>query len=407
MVTSQKISLPWGAWYANSTKYLELPKEYVLDYYELQKSKIISFKEIREKLYKLKELLLSTKDIKTVTIVVDDLTRPVFLGDLLKILINELQKFEIRRSDIKILIGLGAHRPLTEEDIAKKLSPEIAQSFKWINHSVQDTIDTGITWGETPIKINRYYLESDFKIVISGLTPHSFAGFSGGAKMLIPGIADLGIISKTHKSVLMGFMGQLGKVEGNRFRKVIENLVKKIGIDFFIGIIINGDRTIADIVAGNFIDAHREAGYKARQFYSTALKDNAPYDLLILNAYPKDTELLQAENALIPIKSSSHELLKEEGLVLVTSACSEGLGYHGLFGPKGVLYRKPKPLRFLNKRLLLFFSPNITEDQFKQIFYDNYLFFDDKISLQNYLTKNLPKKARVGIFPYASLQLVE
>ncbi|WP_457565847.1 lactate racemase domain-containing protein [Caldithrix abyssi] len=399
------IHIPWAAWFDESRLELELPPDSIIDFYSLSDAPPLSEEHFR---LKTKDLckLVKKKNPTNILIVVDDLTRPVILEPLLKTLVDELHSCGFKTDQIKFLIGLGAHHPLSKESAAKKLGRQIVENYRWINHDPQETEPTGLQWGKTEFRLNKHYLQADFRVVISGLTPHSFAGFSGGAKMLIPGISDLGIITKTHKSVLMGFMGKLGEVEKNRFRHVIEEMVAQVGIDFFIGVVINGNRTIADIFCGDFKEAHRQAALKARQLYTTEAMSNAPYDLLILNAYPKDTELLQAENAFIPLKSADGTLLKEEGMVLVTSACSEGLGYHGLFGPGGLLYRKPRPLRFLKGRQFLFYSPNITPEEFKTIFFEDYPFFSDEKALFNYLKKNLPERARVGVFPFASLQLV-
>jgi len=127
--------------------------------------------------------------------------------------------------------------------------------------------------------------------------------------------------------------------------------------------------------------------------------------LLVLNAFPKDTELLQAENGFIPLKSAKQPLLKEGGTVLLTSACSEGLGHHGLFGPGGILYRKPRPLRFLKNYRFVFFSNNINENDFHQVFAEEYPLLTDGNQLSSYLTDRLPADARVAVFPFGSLQL--
>ena len=107
---------------------------------------------------------------------------------------------------------------------------KIVKKYICLNHNPEETDRIGEVWGKTEVRLNRHYLQADFKIVISGLTPHSFAGFSGGAKMLIPGLADMEIVAKTHKSVMMGFMGKLGEVENNRFRRTIEKLIENASL---------------------------------------------------------------------------------------------------------------------------------------------------------------------------------
>ena len=401
----QKISVPWGAWYRDKNEDFLLPGNWQINYYDLKRKSPINKNHIREKLHSLLSQL-KKRQPHFVVIAVDDLTRPVYLGELLNVLLDMLHQSGLQPEQIRFLFGLGTHRPLSKEDMVKKLGADIVQQYQCLNHQLEETESIGAVWGKTDVKINRHYLAADFKIVISGLTPHSFAGFSGGAKMIIPGLADMEIVAKTHKSVMMGFMGKLGEVENNRFRKTIETLVRQAGLDFFIGVVLNGDRSIADLYAGNFIEAHRRAAETARALYQVRLKDNTPYDVVFLNAFPKDTELLQAENGFIPLKSAGTNLVKEGGTVILTSACSEGMGHHGLFEPGGLLYHVPRPIRFLKHRNFVFYSPNITSDEFHKLFHTDYLFFNEKDKFSKYLLQSFKGRVRAAVFPYASLQMV-
>ncbi len=401
----QKIEVPWGAWFQDRQETFFLPAAWKIDYFDLKRQAPVNERRITEKLQSLISELKERRP-HSVVIAVDDLTRPVYLGELLRVLLEILHQSGLKQEQIIFLFGLGTHRPLSEEDMAKKLGTEIVRKYQCLNHHVTETESIGETWGKTDVKINRHYLAADFKIVISGLTPHSFAGFSGGAKMIIPGLADMEIVAKTHKSVMMGFMGKLGEVENNRFRKTIETLVRKAGLDFFIGVVLNGDRTIADIYTGDFIEAHRKAAEAARILYQVNINDHVPYDVILLNAFPKDTELLQAENGFIPLKSAGTNLVKEGGTVILTSACSEGMGHHGLFEPGGKLYHPPRPIRFLKGRRFVFYSPNIVPDEFYKLFHNEYLFFREKDKLEKYLMQSIEGKARAAVFPYASLQMV-
>jgi len=400
----QAIKLPWGAWFGDREMELFVPADWEITTYALPQTSRISTKAITEKIKPLAALLKNAQPA-SVIIVVDDLTRPVLLADLMNAISNEIRLAGLLPEQIKILIGLGSHRGLSQEAMTKKLGARTVRAYQCFNHEPAHTIPIDVLWGKTSVKLNRRYVEADFKIVISGLTPHSFAGFSGGAKMLFPGLSDMETIAKTHKSVLMGFMGKLGDMAHNKFRDVIEAFVEKVGIDFFIGAVLNGDRSLHNLFCGDYVTAHRLAAQRAREIYLTDISSAEPYDLLILNAYPKDTELLQAENGFIPLKSAKQPLVKEGGMVLLTSACSEGLGHHGLFGPGGLLYRTPRPLRFLKNLRFSFFGANITENDFHQVFAEEYPLFTDKNQLCDYLSAELPQNARVAVFPYASLQL--
>lgn len=402
--SNQTIELPWGAWYGDQKLTLNFPQSWQITKFDLNSNRRISRRIISEKLAALSTLLQQKKP-ENIIIVVDDLTRPVLLENLMQHLLNLLSVNGIKPEKIKILIGLGSHQGLDKEALTKKLGTYAAENYTCINHEPIDTVPIDVIWGKTPIKLNKHYLQADFKIVISGLTPHSFAGFSGGAKMLFPGLADMETIAKTHKSVLMGFMGKLGDTAQNKFRDTIEAFVDKAGLDFFIGAVLNGDRSLHDLFCGDYVTAHRQAVTCAREIYVTDISTMKPYDLLVLNAYPKDTELLQAENGFIPLKSAKQTLVKEGGTVLLTSACSEGLGYHGLFGPGGLLYRKPRPLRFLKNFHFVFFGNNVTENEFHQVFAEDYSLFNNTNELITYLSSVLPREPRIAVFPYASLQL--
>jgi len=402
-----KIILPRGAWYGDLNILYFAPSGWQVESFSIPGPEIIADEAIAASLFSLKAELENRKP-DSVLIVADDLTRPVSLERILGPMLNILHKAGLSDGQISFLIGLGSHKALNAEMVAKKLGEEAAGRYRWFNHNPEETEETEVVWGQNTVKLNKHYLAADFRIVISGLTPHSFAGFSGGAKMLFPGLADMQTIARTHKSVLMGFMGQLGETANNKFRNLIEDFTRRVGLEYFVGVVINGDRSIHHIETGDFVEAHRRAAEIARKLYlQTGVADKGPFDLVIINAYPKDSELLQAENAFIPLKSATRSFLKENTVVLLTSECSEGLGHHGLFDPEGMLYRPPKPLNFLKGKQLVFFSDSITAQDFYKVYHEQDKFFSDWDDLVEYLSGILPENPKVAVFPQASLQLTE
>ncbi len=402
-----KIILPRGAWYGDINILYFVPSDWQIENFSIPDPQIFPDQAIAASLLSLKTELEKHKP-GSVLIVTDDLTRPVSLQPILRPMLEILHQAGFSDTQISFLIGLGSHKALTPEMVAKKLGKDAAARYRWYNHQPAETEETEVVWGQNRVKLNRHYLAADFRIVVSGLTPHSFAGFSGGAKMLFPGLADMPTIARTHKSVLMGFMGQLGDTANNKFRNLIEDFTRTVGLEYFVGVVINGDRSIHHIETGDFIEAHRRAAQVARNLYmQNGVAEKGPFDLVIVNAYPKDTELLQAENAFIPIKSASRPFLKEDAIVLLTSECSDGFGHHGLFEPDGLLYRPPKPLNFLKGKQLVFFSDSINEHDFYKAYHEQDKFFSDWDELVEYLTGKLPENPKVAVFPQASLQLTE
>ena len=402
----KSIEIPWGAWYGDVAKEVSFPDRADIRTIDIPSRPPMSAESIDQDLKDLAELIRQKKPANVI-VVVDDLTRPVKLERLINPLLRLLKSADIQRQNTRILVGLGGHRPLEKEDLKKKLGPDCVENYEIINHSpFENLIQLPVEWKGTAIEMNRHFVEADFRIVISGLVPHSFAGFSGGAKMLIPGISNLEVVKRTHKSVLMGFMGKLGDTENNRFRREIETIVQQIGVDYFLGVVINADREIAAIYGGDIITGHQEAVQDAKKFYTFDVADDDPFDMILMNAYPKDTELLQCENAFFPLQSASKPLVREDGLVVVADACSEKIGHHELFGPGKALYRTPMPKRFLNAYEVIFYSENLAEAEFREVFWSGYRLCDKWESVYEAIENKFRKDFRVVVFPFASMQLV-
>lgn len=399
------VEIPWGAWYGDELKRLCFPDRAEIKLVEIPYRPPMEIELYKQEFSKL-SYHLKAKEFNKVVIVVDDLTRPVKLESLMNVLLSILEENGFGSQNVKILVGVGGHRPLNAEDLRKKIGSDCVSNYSFINHSpFENLAKVSIEWKNSPVEINKHFMEADFRIVISGLTPHSFAGFSGGAKMLIPGISNLEVIKRTHKSVLMGFMGKLGDIVNNRFRREIEAIAQEIGVNFFIGLLANANRDVVAMHCGDVIEAYRSAAQDAGQYYGMGL-DSSEYDVVVLNAYPKDSELLQAENAFHPLQSASRALVRDRGVVIVTSACSEGVGHHELFGPGKTLYRTPMPKRFLNNYDVLFHLENITREDFNEIFWDGYQLHNRWNQIYEHLENKFRNKFKVIIFPTASIQLV-
>jgi len=345
------------------------------------------------------------KDKHRVAIAVDDLSRPTPAGEILPALLEMLKTCDIRDEQISIIISLGSHSALMPEQIKLKIGAEVAQRVRVENHDCQrNLVDTGVQVGQTPVLINRTFAEADLKILLGNVVPHAFAGFSGGAKMVLPGLSNIASIEWTHKAVLMGLRGRAGTLEGNRFRAEFERVARHLGVQFSINVVINSRREIAGLFAGDVEAAHRQAAEFARRVYATGLSTE-PLDIAICNAYPKDDELLQAENAFMFHHTAPASYLKEDGLILLTSACSLGMGFHGLFGPGQRLHRQPMRKGFLGHRHVAAFMPGVSAEEFYRIYWEGYPHFQTWETALEFLQQRYPDGARVGIFPCSSIQI--
>ena len=121
------------------------------------------------------------------------------------------------------------------------------------NNPYDNLMDTDVVQGSTRLKINTDYFKADLSIAVGSIIPHSMAGFSSGAKLVLPGLSDIESFERTHKFAMMGFAGGVNDVEKNKFRRNLEKAVSQIGIDFFIGVVPNSGQEIAGVFAGDMV----------------------------------------------------------------------------------------------------------------------------------------------------------
>ena len=175
-----------------------------------------------------------------------------------------------------------------------------------------------------------------------------------------------------------------------------------------VHLVVGQRRSLVGCVVGDLVQAHRAAVQAARRLYST-LGPPEPVDVLVLNAYPKDTEMLQVGNVFNVLRSGSgvDQILKPEGSVVVLAACPEGRGYHSLHQPSGRLYRPPvQRMRQVGAREIFLFSEGANLHDFYVSFWSGYRFYTRWPELRRDLEKKHGKMARVAIFHAAPLQLL-
>jgi len=406
---NHSVSIPWSAWHGDSMLELSFPRKWEIDICRIADSPRLEDEAI-SRAFRNTYGTSSLKDLaagkQNVAIAVEDITRPARLERVLPCVIRELEAAGVREDQITFIVCNGAHVPMLRTDMVRKFGASILRDFRILNHNPYDNLaETAVVLGKTPVRVNRNFYEADLKIALGSIIPHSFAGFSSGAKLVLPGLSDIATLERSHKYVMMGFRGGVNDVETNKFRLEIEQVVSKIGLDFFVGVVPNANREIAGIFAGNVVDAHRAGVSYARKVFRTEIRK--PYDIAVLNAYPKDSELLQADTALTPLKTTREDIVKEGGVLVIISRCSNGFGYHSLFGPGMRLCRKPIQSRSLKGRDLIVLAPDINQAEFQSVYWDGYQLANSWESVMSILEKRFPGNCRVAILPYAPLQLLK
>lgn len=252
-------------------------------------------------------------------ILVSDITRPCPSYKFMEQIISELKKAKVK--DIKILFGLGIHRKHSDKEKISLVGKYAAENARLIDFDAENVEYTGTTSFGTPVEVSKEVISSDFLIATGNIEYHYFAGYSGGAKALMPGVCSKKTIKANH-SMMLDNDSVAANFISNPVRKDIEESGKLASIDFLFNVILNDSKDIIAAVSGK----NNEAFIKGIKIYDSLYEINVDEkaDLVITSpgGYPKDINLYQAQKALDNIKG----IVKDGGKIVFIAACSEGYG---------------------------------------------------------------------------------
>jgi len=326
-------------------------------------------------------------------IVVDDLTRPTPGARLVPPILDELDAAGVEEAFV--LVGIANHRPMLGEDLHRKLGADVLARCRVSQHlSWEGCVPLGVTSRGTPVEINAEYVASDVRILVGSIIPHAGTGFSGGAKLLLPGVASIASAEAFHRGPIM--QGRDG-VAVTEARLDCEEAAGIAGVDVIVNGIPTSRMGLAGLVVGDVVQAHRAGVEVARRVFATDAPADA--DVVVLSLYPKDGEFLQHVTAFAPYRTATRPIVRSGGSVVIAVAASEGFGYHALFGP-GRRLQAPWATR-LRDRDLAFFCPNLYPTEVPE---GTVLFrtWDDTLA---WLTTKHGPRATVSVFPCATIQL--
>ncbi len=264
-----------------------------------------------------------------VAIAISDITRPT-PNHLLVPWILETLAF-VPREQCAILVGNGSHRAMTRAELVQMLGEEIVASVPIVNHSATDVgmlAYLGETASGVPVWINRHYLEADVRIVTGFIEPHFFAGFSGGPKGVIPGLAGLETIQALHSAALIDHpQSTWMELDANPIHQEIHATVDLCPPEFLINVALDPAHQITGIFAGEYRAAHR-AGCAALSQDAPAVAQ-AGFDLVITTnaGYPLDQNLYQSVKGM----TAAARLVRPGGAIVLLAECRDGLPDHGSY----------------------------------------------------------------------------
>ena len=258
---------------------------------------------------------------RDVVILVDDLTRTTPADKIVPLVLEELAAADVPDECVTILMALGTHRPMTDDEIVRKLGPEIPKRVRVLNHDWR-TRDGLVNLGESAsgiaVWVNRRAVEADLRIAVGSIIPHGAVGWSGGAKMIYPGVAGEKTVQDFHVSANLDPANVAGKL-ASPVRAEIEAMVEKVGLEFIVNVVATADGAIYRAVCGHYVAAHRAGVPAAREVFGVAAAQQV--DVLIVGSHPADLDFWQAAKAVF----NTQALVRDRGSLILVTPCPEGV----------------------------------------------------------------------------------
>jgi nickel-dependent lactate racemase len=259
-------------------------------------------------------------------ILVCDVTRPVPNRLLLPPLLRILEEQGIARKDILILVATGLHRPNEGEELLELVGPEVAANYRIENHRGKELSEhdyLGTTPRGVPVWLDRRYVRADLKITTGLIEPHLMAGYSGGRKVICPGVAALETVKVWHGPQFLEHpRADCGCVEGNPVHEENTRIAQMAGCDFIVNVCLDGQRRLTWIGAGDMIQAWEQGVRFVEQVVKAPVAE--PLDVVLTTAagYPLDATWYQAVKGL----TGALPIVKQGGTIILAASLTEGVG---------------------------------------------------------------------------------
>ena len=262
-------------------------------------------------------------------IVFSDITRPVPHRQILHAVLQELRA--VPGLDITLFNALGTHRPNTQAELRTMIGDDLVDGLRIVQNDAFDTrtqVHCGATASGHEIWLNREFMECDLKILTGFIEPHMFAGFSGGGKAIMPGMAGQTTVLGNHDAAMLSSPAATwGVTAGNPVWEEVHEVALAAGPTFLVNVALNRDKEITGIFAGELVAAHASGSDFVKR---TAMAPvDSPFDVVVTSnsGYPLDLNLYQSVKGM----SAAAQVVKQGGAILVAAECWDGIPDHGLY----------------------------------------------------------------------------
>ncbi|MEU3166580.1 nickel-dependent lactate racemase [Streptosporangium sp. NPDC006930] len=282
---------------------------------------------------------------QTVAISACDGTRPQPRHLMIPAILDELDGV-VDLDDVTILVATGTHRGNTEAELRAMFGDAVVDSVRIVNHDARDPGSLtylGRFGKDVPVWLNTAWVEADVRITTGFVEPHFFAGFSGGPKLVAPGLAALETVLTLHDAARIGDpRATWGVIEGNPVHDDVRAIAEATGVTFALDVILNRDKDIAAAFGGDILPMHAAATAAARR---VAMREvEAPFDVVVTtnSGYPLDQNLYQAVKGM----SAAFQVVRPGGVIVCAAECRDGFPDHGSY--REVLASEPSPQALLD-----------------------------------------------------------
>jgi len=261
-----------------------------------------------------------------VVVVIDDYTRPTPVSLILPALVDRLQRAGAADSQITLLVATGTHRPCTPDELRRKLGEELYLRFHLEQHDCEDVssqVFLGVTSRGTPVWVNRLVVEADRVFGIGHIDPSDYAGYAGGHKLIVPGVAARETVDTNHSLATLSFRRQ-GEIEV-ACRRDLEEAAGFVRTDLFINTVLNQEGQMIRVFAGTPGSVYLTGVGISRQVYEVSCPDDL--DIAIASAFPYDMDYYQAIRAI----ECGDRAVRPGGSILLVAPCPDGIGSDVLY----------------------------------------------------------------------------
>ena len=256
-----------------------------------------------------------------IAVITSDITRPMPTRKVMPALLDELYAAGVKPEDITLVFALGSHRRQTDEERRRLAGERAWNEVRCVDCDPDDCVHLGVTSAGTPVDITRVVAEADRRICLGNVEYHYFAGYSGGAKAIMPGCSTRAAIQSNH-SMMVCAEAAAGDLKTNPVRRDIEEAAALCGIDYILNVVLGEHKEILRAAAGDVTLAHRELCAFLDKIYLNELPQAADIVLVSQGGAPKDLNLYQTQKAL----DNARHAVRQGGIIILIGSCREGLG---------------------------------------------------------------------------------